>query len=941
MAEPLAVAWSDLSTSSKSAFGWAAAAAARAQQSKDPRVGSGALLFGVMQAHPSNSEPLQLLEHYGGDRKHLIDLAQSMSRERSPFIDSVGAAHRLKDYPEHSGGVGKALDETRRLAAEDVRQGGVSLAHLFGGLLLVDATASRALAEVLRGKVALEELRRKYLDYLEAGEDITYRQFLEPAADEPPPPDTPPTPQFIRVHGAGPEGGGLVLGANVVTATLATGTAGGENPITVRFAPDSDWLPAEVVVQTPSLTLLRPSRPPPLPVAPPLSTPEPGMEVTYDGVNGPAVQAAIAGVEADRIEISGTVPALPGAPIFETRTGAVVGIADGTAPFLSAAVLSRHPFGRSGTLGTLGGAGNDTVADIDQLNFQSYVDAFASLIASPHTTPPLTIGIFGSWGMGKSFLLTHIEQEIDRRQAKNPEAIPQVVHFSAWGYSFLVKRIDPEVDRRQAENPDAIPYVHVVRFNAWEYSATEVVWPALVRKIVEKLDQDVPWPRWRRAWTRFKWNLPRALRHERTAIATVALVAVVALVAALVRGNKDIVKAIVAVVGVIGLGGLAKAASNPVAGWVTTLFTSNDYGGQIAHMDEIKHDLLTLEKRLRDKEDPKKVVGRILILIDDLDRCEPEKAVEMLQAVNLLLNFKSFIVCLGIDARIVMGAIEKHYDGLLGPTGASGYEYLDKIVQIPFRIPEPNPEEVKAFIGSQLGNPEPDTGLPPTTLHDGGSDAPPDNGAAPIPETADVRKAPETPPPELEPEAAAEQDAMPFRYPELMAFEKFAALLRPNPRHLKRMVNVYRLVRTLVYANGDEALVQNPAAMIRWLVMWGQWPYTSLKMLERFEVLLEKTKGAAPEGLGDGDPLIYLLGEVEPLLDTPMRDRLDDQAADLRALLNTDDAAFSWRELQRIRKYTVNFNPAVEDWLRAGAKTETPPAAISMAGEEGSVTTPA
>ena len=162
--------------------------------------------------------------------------------------------------------------------------------------------------------------------------------------------------------------------------------------------------------------------------------------------------------------------------------------------------------------------------------------------------------------------------------------------------------------------------------------------------------------------------------------------------------------------GVLGVGGLAQAASNPVAGWVTTLFTSSDYGGQIAHMDEIKHDLETLEKRLHDKEDRNEAgrMGSILILIDDLDRCEPEKAVEVLQAVNLLLNFKSFIVCLGIDARIVTGAIEKHYDGLLARTGASGYEYLDKIVQIPFRIPEPNPDEVKAFINSQLGDPKPE-----------------------------------------------------------------------------------------------------------------------------------------------------------------------------------------------------------------------------------------
>ena len=48
-------------------------------------------------------------------------------------------------------------------------------------------------------------------------------------------------------------------------------------------------------------------------------------------------------------------------------------------------------------------------------------------------------------------------------------------------------------------------------------------------------------------------------------------------------------------------------------------------------------------------------------------------------AINLLLNFDSFIVCLGIDARIITRAVERHYRGLLGPAGASGYEYLDKI----------------------------------------------------------------------------------------------------------------------------------------------------------------------------------------------------------------------------------------------------------------------
>ena len=318
---------SDLAATSKSAFGWAAAAAGAAQESKDPRVGSGALLFGVMQAHPSNSEPLQLLEYYEGDPKRLIDLAQGMSRERSPFTDSVRAAHRLKEYPEYSTGVRKALDETRRLVGEDTTQGSVSLAHLFGGLLLANATASKALADVLRGKVTLEELRRGYLDYLRAGEEITYRQFLEPS-DDPPPPETPPpdTPAalpFVRVRGAGPEGGGLVLDratSDVVTATLVTGTGGDENPITVKFAPDADWLRAEVVAQTASLTLLRLPGPQPLAARASLSRPEPGMDVTYEGADGTDVGAAIADVAADRIELISTVPALPGAPICEAAT---------------------------------------------------------------------------------------------------------------------------------------------------------------------------------------------------------------------------------------------------------------------------------------------------------------------------------------------------------------------------------------------------------------------------------------------------------------------------------------------------------------------------------------------------------------------------------------------------------------------------------------------
>jgi hypothetical protein len=256
--------------------------------------------------------------------------------------------------------------------------------------------------------------------------------------------------------------------------------------------------------------------------------------------------------------------------------------------------------------------------------------------------------------------------------------------------------------------------------------------------------------------------------------------------------------------------------------------------------------------------------------------------------VNLLLNFRTFIVVLGIDARIITGAIEKHYEGLLGRAGASGYEYLDKIVQIPFRIPEPGPDDVVEFIAAQLGRPEePDPGddtqaslrFPPPSsprLEVARRNAPSratqqgllnDSAAA---DPASSRGG------EVVPEAGVA-----FTYRERMAFETFAPYLRPNPRHLKRLVNVYRLVRALARMRGERLLLEQPAATIRWLVMWAQWPYTSLKVMERFEQMLDEWNDTIPANAPPGDPVLHLLDDIATALDPTNLSRLDDDAAAL------------------------------------------------------------
>src|SRR5262249_31727599 len=59
---------------------------------------------------------------------------------------------------------------------------------------------------------------------------------------------------------------------------------------------------------------------------------------------------------------------------------------------------------------------------------------------------------------------------------------------------------------------------------------------------------------------------------------------------------------------------------------------------------------------------------RIVLYIDDLDRCEPEKVVEVLQAVNMLLSFQLFVVLVAVDARWLSRSLEMQYPGFFGST---------------------------------------------------------------------------------------------------------------------------------------------------------------------------------------------------------------------------------------------------------------------------------
>ena len=86
--------------------------------------------------------------------------------------------------------------------------------------------------------------------------------------------------------------------------------------------------------------------------------------------------------------------------------------------------------------------------------------------------------------------------------------------------------------------------------------------------------------------------------------------------------------------------------------------------------------------------------GRLVIFVDDLDRCLPENTITILETLKQYLDHARCIVVLGIDKETIENAIGNRYPFLK----MSGKDYLEKIVQIPFIIPQANQHLMSQYL---------------------------------------------------------------------------------------------------------------------------------------------------------------------------------------------------------------------------------------------------
>ena len=285
---------------------------------------------------------------------------------------------------------------------------------------------------------------------------------------------------------------------------------------------------------------------------------------------------------------------------------------------------------------------SDTESKEDYLNFGE-VSQIVTEILETEAMLPVSIGIFGNWGAGKSSLLNLIEQQI-----KPDEWI-------------------------------------VIKFDAWLYQGFDDARTALLETIANHLIQAAK-------------NKETILQKSKNLLARIDGLRLAGWLAE----------------------GAALAAGFPTFGLVSKIFgTAQNALDGIQDATESKQvvetgkEIVDSGRKLiapQKQQTPpqqidefRKEYGEILqdlgkklvIVIDNLDRCLPANAIQTLEAIRLFLFLNRTAFIIAADEEMIRHSVAEHYKDL---SYRHQIDYLDKLIQIPIRVPKAGVLEIRAYL---------------------------------------------------------------------------------------------------------------------------------------------------------------------------------------------------------------------------------------------------
>lgn len=296
---------------------------------------------------------------------------------------------------------------------------------------------------------------------------------------------------------------------------------------------------------------------------------------------------------------------------------------------------------------------NETTRDF--LNFRLVADTAAELIVQAAGTP-LSIGVSGSWGVGKSSMLKLIQDSLAARE----------------GNQFIF-----------------------VEFNAWLYQgyddARAALMDVIARKLVERAEET-------------KTGLDKAMAFLGR-VDWLRLVKLGGTAAAVALGVPPVAMLGDAFGAVLRL---AEGSPNRKA-----LTTAKETGDKLVEAGEKVAD--ASKDLLKDKkapESPPKEIQelrdhfvaaleamnvRLIVFVDDLDRCLPETAIATLEAMRLFLFLKSTAFVIAADDKMIRHAVRAHFKEVAVDDDLVT-NYFDKLIQVPFRVPPLGTQDVRAYM---------------------------------------------------------------------------------------------------------------------------------------------------------------------------------------------------------------------------------------------------
>ncbi len=324
----------------------------------------------------------------------------------------------------------------------------------------------------------------------------------------------------------------------------------------------------------------------------------------------------------------------------------------------------------------------DYATSNDLLNYDDFQDALHDVITTADT--PLTVGVFGPWGSGKTSLMRMLREQIEDEKLDSQ----RTVWFTAWKYDrqdvlwrAFILRVLNALYPRESKPANRPREERPILQNPGEKQKAQI---AMLQRLEKSVYQPVEWEEVGKRTIEW-WKL---MSNSTVAGADIAASFVPGAEAfktllTLVGGEKKSDKAIKEA---------AEAISRDVQAY---------HRDQLFHMEQFEKTFAdTIAEILGDD-------GRLIVFVDDLDRCLPEKAVEVLEAIKLFLEVPGVVFLLGMDQSVIRRGIEARYgsyfqqldgDDARSELPIRGDSYLQKIVQIPFHLPALAVEDITDFV---------------------------------------------------------------------------------------------------------------------------------------------------------------------------------------------------------------------------------------------------